>query len=300
MNKNVNEEYDVIVRAIKRQRMEGNSVGDVVNNLVALGMDREVATIIVHNADNELGMDSANEWWTKTSVWIVSHPKCGRTWLQVILGKLLSLENKEFNDGTFVNFQPYCNTELPNIIFSHAGADGGDIYDALDVNKFKSKKKIVLVRNPADMMVSYYFQLTNRINKKDVCYSGEISEFIRDETYGIGRVIYFMNFLEATFNQETDIVMKYEDMSRNIHHEMVRICHHVGFSPNENHVKDAIKFGGFNNMRHLELSGYYDVKNVQRDGDGLPAPKTLTHKNNQESHKVRKGVVGGYTEYLSI
>ena len=59
-------------------------------------------------------------------------------------------------------------------------------------------------------------------------------------------------------------------------------------SPNANIFQEALEFSRFENMQKLEAAGAFD-SNILHPGD----------VRDPESFKVRRGKVGGYSEYLS-
>lgn len=285
--------YTILLDQVKRRMVEGVGTDAIVHYLLDRGVNGDVAKLLVGNAASSLGITPQNAWWTTTATYLISHPKSGVTWLKVCLGKLFQLESAGFCDKTFVKQRPYFDVALPNVIFSFAGADADHekITDTLDADRFRHKKKILLIRDPRDVVVSYYFQMSKRLNRQGIpaYYSGTIHDFIRDERFGIKRIIHFMNFLsESVFDAETDIMIKYEDMHAGMHHEIDRICRFHRFFPSKHHVDLAIEFSMLKNMRKMEWEGYYDHAEM--------APG---NREDKESFKVREGVVGGYMNHLS-
>ena len=98
----------------------------------------------------------------RSDVYILSFPKCGRTWLRMMLAKAFALIDGEDVSDYFTS-APAPDRNM-RIIFDHEDSGGLSAYDALetDKTKYKNEKVLFLVRDPRDVMVSYYFQMTRR------------------------------------------------------------------------------------------------------------------------------------------
>jgi hypothetical protein len=154
--------------------------------------------------------------------------------------------------------------------------------------KYKNKKILFLARDPLDTVVSSYFQCHKRIK----VFHGTISDFIRDERYGIRKIVRFHNIWYENKHIPKDFLfVRYEDL----HSNPLKVLKSITFFLDiqdicENTFKESIEFASFENMQQLEREGYYDKKY------GIPVK--LTDNNDIESFKVRKGKIGGYVDYL--
>lgn len=119
-------------------------------------------------------------------VFIVSFPKSGRTWLRVMVGKVLS---EKFSRPFTVELEKLADENVPYIRMIHDGSNAVAQPLETDKRKYKNKGVVFLARDPRDTVVSYYFHLA----KRDRRFSGDIADFIRDERFGIERIIDFMN-----------------------------------------------------------------------------------------------------------
>src|SRR5258705_10176687 len=100
----------------------------------------------------------------------VSYPKSGRTWIRYVLSLLGVADQIRFHHDTFEFNNPA--KPAPNLDFEER------------FQRYRSVEKIVyLYRDPRDVMVSLYFQVTGRF-KDFFGYEGTISDFIRDEYFG--------------------------------------------------------------------------------------------------------------------
>lgn len=148
----------------------------------------------------------------------------------------------------------------------------------------------LLVRDPRDVVVSYFFHYTKRMQHKR---KFSISEFIRDPNWGVDRVILFYN----AWNEIWKIVphrllIKYEDFQKDCYTEFKRLLDFFSIETNDSAIEDAINHGSFDNMRTKEQSISRQKPKVGLLGTNTP--------DDPESYKVRRGKVGGYVDYLTI
>ena len=220
-----------------------------------------------------------------SDVVVISFQKCGKTWLRVMLSHIL--KNKYNIRKTRLDSQRMTwFTRAPNILISHAGSTKNN--NKLDFTKiFKNKKKIFLVRDPRDIVISLFHGSRTR----DLVYKGsQISKFIRDEKHGFPKIIHFMNIWadEVKRNPDKFIIVKYEDMKKNINHELKRILNFINISVSEELIQQTAEFGSFNNMRKMEMN--------EKINDYRMKPG---NKKDPNSFRTRKGKVGGYKKELN-
>ena len=201
---------------------------------------------------------------------LASFPKSGRTWLRVMLNQL-GIEIPITHDGS-----------------AHVLAIP---YQKLIKNKrkYKNVKLIFLVRDPRDVVVSGFFQASKRTK----VYERSIAEFIRDPRHGIQKILTFYNIWDRNKHKAAGFhLLRYEDLKKNTFVELKRAVEFLDVDGiDDKAIEGAVEFGSFENMQKREKEGYFKEKY----GRGL----TPGDKNDTESFKVRKGKVGGYTEYLS-
>ena len=125
-------------------------------------------------------------------VYVVSYPKCGRTWLRVMLKnylKVMGFPSPLFNDRSIMGFP-----DGQTVKFEH---DQGNWVPApfrieqlrFNTAKYHNKKVVFLFRDPRDVLVSSWYHLRYREN----IYKKGISDFINDDLVGMPKIIAFMN-----------------------------------------------------------------------------------------------------------
>jgi hypothetical protein len=230
-----------------------------------------------------------------TDCYILSFPKCGRTWLRVMLAKALSLHFLDKRDIS-VHLEPLKVMRVgagkgPGIRFRHDGSSAvGTIIKERTkkyYQKYRRKKVIFLVRDPRDVMVSYYFHLTQRTKS---AYQRSKSWFIRDPSIGVDFLIKFMNgWYEYRHVPSGFLLVRYEDLHQDPAGELRRVMVFLGLSDvSEEVIKRSVEYAEFDNMRRMSLN---EFKNLD-----MIAP---TDPDNPQSFKIREGKVGSYVKHLS-
>ena len=219
---------------------------------------------------------------------IVSFQKCGKTWLRMMLSKVLS---EKFNIKKIkldLQYMTLFKKGAPNILISH----GGSIKDNNKINFqkiFKNKKIIFLVRDPRDIVVSLYHGSRTRDKTYD---GGNISTFIGDGNSGFSKIINFMNAWANDLqnrNRDNYIIIKYENLKKDAARELRRIFNFMELDIEDHYLHEAVNYGSFDNMRKLEVQ--QEIKDYRM----LPG-----NLNDPNSFRTRKGKIGSHKEELSI
>src|SRR5256714_7028918 len=228
---------------------------------------------------------------------ILSIPKSGRTWLRAFLCAYFC---RRF--GLEFTLRPgrYALPGLPRIVFSHdlfEHRTKGDRWDRVrgkylvPRRELKRAKIILLARDPRDCFVSLYLQLTRRDpNAPAKLRQKSVSEMLRDENFGMRAIISTMNDWLSEFSKRNNfILLRYEALRASPGENFRDLLAVLGeASPDANIFQEALEFSRFENMQKLEAAGAFD-SNILHPGD----------VRDPESFKVRRGKVGGYSEYLS-
>ena len=187
---------------------------------------------------------------------VISFPKCGRTWLRVLLGELFkqhfNLKNKELIE---INRLANENNKVPRIYFSHDDNPHKKEPDELNRDKefYKKQKIIFLVRDPRDVLVSIYHHKKYRSDD----FSGDIKDYLNQKVGGLESIIEFYNiWIESNENNPNFLLVSYENLHNNPTAEIKKILFFLEVSDvSESSISNAIKFASFKNMRKIELSG---------------------------------------------
>lgn len=223
-------------------------------------------------------------------VYIVSHPKAGRTWLRVLLGCYLS-ESYGLDKNDMLDIRKLTGAAgLPLTQFTH---DHSSIVDGLyirdlspDKTAFSDKRIIFMQRGLKDLLVSCFFQATKRVGQ----FQGDLHEFLQDERFGAMKAATFhANWYAAQAIPQEFLTIRYEDIHRDPHRELRNALKVIGVdAPDAGSVDTAVRFSEFENMQALERADHFNTE-ILRPGNG----------EDLESFKVRGGKIGGYEDYLS-
>ena len=223
-------------------------------------------------------------------IFIVSYPKSGRTWLRLMLGKYLAdLSEIEFTELLEIYQLTDAAKNLPKIGVVHDGSSlDGTNWKACRLKKnkafYKNRKVVFLARDPRDVAVSYFFHC----NRRAKAYQKGISDFLRDEKFGLPKIIRFMNIWAMNRAiPKAFLLVHYEKLLANPAAELKRFIEFIGVKYDAGLVGKAVEFASFEKMREMELQGKFESDRLKPGCPGDP-----------ESFKTRKGKTAGYTDYL--
>jgi hypothetical protein len=228
-----------------------------------------------------------------TDAFIVSHPKCGRTWLTVMLVKAINEAYGLADDRSLNLYRATRRAGLQRTQLTHDRTSAALAlpYSRLPTDKssFRSKKVLFVTREPKDTLVSFYYHVSRRM-RPVYRYHGDLSQFIRDERYGIRKLLTFQGIWHANRHVPKDfLVVTYEDLHEDPHGALRRALAFLGAERVPDRViASAVEFARFDNMRAMERQQTYTSRALRGRGSSDP-----------DTFKVRRGERGGYRSELS-
>lgn len=188
---------------------------------------------------------------------LASFPRSGNTWLRFLLCNLIGLLER---DGKAVDF-PLLNRTMPELGASNLlrSWPHSSIPRVVKTHKrrlpiFGRNQSIGIIRDPRDVMASYYHFLKDRRRR----YDGNFGEFIRNPTFGLD--CWFAHY--TSWHRHWTLVIKYEDMQEDTLSEFNRVLDVLGVSYPEDVLREAIRRSSIESVRKVE--GY----SVSRDKGG--------------------------------
>ncbi|MFF5718922.1 sulfotransferase domain-containing protein [Streptomyces buecherae] len=225
-------------------------------------------------------------------VYIVSFPKCGRTWLRVLMAKAISaargIPMEVCRDLALTEYSAV-DSAVPRIVYWHDDFVAWRTPAELSWNKefYHDRKVVLLVRDIRDAGVSRYFQRTLR---KKPPYTGGIGDFLTEEEGSIKTCLTFWNIWHERQDVPASFLLtSYERLRADTAGELRRVLDFCGLPPtDEEALRTAVAFADFPSMRAMELS---DTLGTDRLRPTVPG--------NPDSYKTRRGVIGGFRDYLT-
>ena len=226
---------------------------------------------------------------------IVSFGKSGRTWLRVMLSRFYQVRHG-LSERHLIGFDNLHrkNRAIPKLFFTHDNYVKDYTGNADNKADYYDRKAVLLVRHPADVAVSQYYQWQHRMrpNKKSLNqypeHGEEVApfEFVMGERGGLPKIIDWMNLWARELPRiEHAMVARYEDLRARPEATLERVLAFIGTPGAPEQLAEAVAFASFENMQRMEAKRTFWLSG------GRMVPKD---RSNPHSFKVRRGKVGGY------
>jgi len=244
---------------------------------------------------------------------VLSFPKSGRTWLSYLYAyyscyRILGDQADAFIDRELTpTAHIYRPLEHPALL-PHVERDHRRLvppirvahyFDAkpyfqldLALSEVEGDRVAFLVRDPRDVMVSYFHHTMQRADevrergKAAPAPDVDLSEFIRSDTYGIRAVVAYMNQVIARGPRVFGVfrVVHYEDLVSSPADEFIQVLRLFGADIDPHAVHSAVARASFDNLQRLE------IRRRTRKGATPPPADAL---------RFRRGVPGAYRTELA-
>jgi hypothetical protein len=232
--------------------------------------------------------------FSAADVIVVTLPKSGLTWLRVFLySYFCGIERRHFT----LKRRELAGAHVPNLVFTHdlfehaaepnlhARIRGRQLIPA---HERCAASKLLLVRDPRDVIVSLYFELRRRGARPS--YAGQLGNMIEDPRFGIRKLVRIMNrWIRDWADSPNFKLVRYESWRRHPEKTFRDVLGFLGFTDvDESILKHSIEFSSFENMQRMEAARLFNSAGLSRADSDDP-----------ESLRVRRGIVGGHKDYLS-
>lgn len=224
----------------------------------------------------------------RADVHIVSFPKSGRTWLVLMISRVIEYQYGVKIDNP-LKLRRYRKkvSGLPLVLQHH---DGGPEFlrpDELprDKSQYAGRKVIFLVRDPRDVTVSAYYQKT----KRNINYTGSLAEYVYEPVGSVETNVEFYNiWAENKHVPDAFLLVTYEDLHEDCPRVLRSVIDFIGLpGVSDDVIEKAVDDCSFENMRRLESNNAL--------GNARLAPRDAS---DERTYKTRQGKVGGFAAQL--
>jgi hypothetical protein len=232
---------------------------------------------------------------------IISPPKCGRTWVRTMLSRFFQ-HRYDLPGNELLGFDNYhrMNPAIPRIRFTHDRYVNHYTGNRDSKRDFYNKKVILLVRDPRDVVASNYFQWINSVNpyKKKLLNIPDkpeevpIYEYAMTRQFGIPRTVEFLQAWAPELDKtRAHLLIRYEDMRVETGRILGDMLAFMGIEASDAEITRVVEETSFENMKKMEQRQSFDSGGSRR--------LMIKDPSNPESLKVRRGKIGGYTDYFT-
>lgn len=215
------------------------------------------------------------DYFFKTNIdnYIISYPKSGRTWLY----KILNLYSLKINNKNYIKNRKMIRFDKKFIKFVHDCGDPSP-YPVKPIyfrNKdIVRKKNIILLRDPREIIISFWYHTRFREN----IYKKELSEFINDKYLGIKKLISFFNFIHLNINKNA-LIVSYQSLVEDTFLEIKKILLFLNLDIKTSILQKCISECSFEKLQKEEI--------------------LQEKKKDIRTMKFRKGVLGKFNDDLN-
>ena len=231
---------------------------------------------------------------------IVTCPKSGRTWLRIMLSRLVQ-KRHGLPETAVIGTTAFhrANPSLPGIFFTHDSYIGDYTGNRESKADYLGKRIVFLVRDPRDIAVSAYFQWKFRTDRqKRALHSSffegrdlSVFDFAMHPKGSLIKNIDRMNSWHRAQDRLGEmLVVRYEDRRAEPEKWLARVADFTGYSGSQEEIAEAVEFASLENMKKMEREGTFGDKS-RRFSSGS--------QESSDAYKVRRGKIGGYRDYFT-
>jgi len=231
----------------------------------------------------------------KTPVHIVSFPKCGRSWLRLMIGDALfhqldtPKEQRVYRSERWNALHP----AVPRVRVTHDDNPHLKTPEEIATDKleYRNRKVIFLARDPRDVIVSWFFHYQHRLEAdRKFPAPDDIYDFTFGERGGLASLVKFFNiWMENRHIPKQYMLLTYEALREDTYQRMQEVLSLMELNQfiSESNLRTSIEHNAFDQLKKREM---------QREISDTKFGGVAT--DNQDALKVRRGKVGGFTDYF--
>jgi estrone sulfotransferase len=215
---------------------------------------------------------------------LVSYPKSGNTWVRMLLANLLSEADEGVSLLSVGSFVPDSHIEAQveyvrdsNSWFNQLQFQFVKSHDPF-MRFYRDKKVIYIVRDGRDVLNSYFHYLNarseNPVSILDLIEGSSVQGSWSEHVTGW-----------VSEGCERKLFIRYEDLIRDVVSEMRKLLTFVGWTTDDDNLREAVRRSSFRNLQRLEdTKGVINPIEVQVEGN---------------TPFFRKGKVGDWRDFFS-
>jgi Sulfotransferase domain len=226
------------------------------------------------------------------AVTVVSYPKSGRTWLELLLLAALGHHcGQRFgNDATYSNVAAKFD-DVPLVAFTHAGGSWETAtFTAAEIatytpHKIVDGRFIYLYRAPRDVLVSAYHHARNRSGISWL----RPQDMLDDPIVGLPKLVAFMNnwTRHVAGASERAMSLSYERLKAAPQQTFAELSRFIGLPLSQDEIRKAIEDCTFDRLKKREM-----------EATGANPWLAPVDPSNPDSFKFREGRSGSYKTFF--
>jgi Sulfotransferase domain len=231
----------------------------------------------------------------KKNTYILSYPKCGRTWAATVMMHYVGKTKGVLDEAQDFALNP--NRARPDLfrlnraaVFTHDISTRQRTSEQLaaefSLEKYMGNPLVFLVRDPRDVLVSFYYHNLKRIHKTGLPSGTTMDEFVRMPKYGLERLITYYNLSAKNAKIQDNIrFFRYEDLRGGGAYNLESWREMFEFI-----FQTPIDLGAL--QWSLEINSFDKMK--KREHQLEQNKNTDFEEKSDDLRRVRRGKIGGY------
>jgi Sulfotransferase domain len=246
---------------------------------------------------HRFGLSAPLAWIRKLQkkTYIISYPKCGKTWVGTVMMHYIGKTKNAIDSAQVFSVNPRkLRPDLFQLnrtaIFTHDISNHRltpeELKSKFSLKQYVEKPIVFLIRDPRDVLVSYYYHTMERRHKVSLPHDTTINEFVRMPEFGLARLITYYNlFAEYARTHDHVRFFRYEDLRGEGSYYLKAWKEMFEFIFQTSIDSGVLQWS-------LEINSFEKMK--QREQQLVQSKEKSSSEKSTDSLRVRSGKVGGF------